>query len=427
MTILTPTMGTQSPTSRNLPRWGYVLLALVCASMGVWASYVTLEYFKHGAMALESDKSLQELATFAALMFVASEMGAFLIAAMMTERDLRARRWALTLFAFAVLGLEVCTIVAVQLALTTGADNHQLDVRQAEIDLRSRIAAIESDAAITRDTGATQSMAARSIKDAASRAWAMQQAAKTVGKASSNNAALNDLHNQLSTVMANKKPTLVGVLGKEYATYYAIARGILISLGGLVFFGTAGALIRMARNAAAGKTVADHSQMTIPAPSFSRAGIAPKGVSNEWQPWARNAAVAGGLAGLAGMAHALPTIAPAPQEHSQMTTPDHSHLTTPKPKKARVKAAGEQMDTGTTGIAATRYNRIKQGVINRKTRPSINALVNLTGEQIGDKRAREYLDAMVRDGVLVKNDTTNRWEYAPQPVAADPSQMNLAV
>ncbi|MEN9374485.1 MAG: hypothetical protein RIR79_2037 [Pseudomonadota bacterium] len=204
MTILTPELGTQSPTSRNLPRWGYVVLALVCASMGVWASYVTLEYFKHGAMALESDKSLQELATFAALMFVASEMGAFLIAAMMTERDLRARRWALTLFAFAVLGLEVCTIVAVQLALTTGADNHQLDVRQAEIDLRSRIAAIESDAAITRDTGATQSMAARSIKDAASRAWAMQQAAKTVGKASSNNAALNDLHNQLSGTHAER-------------------------------------------------------------------------------------------------------------------------------------------------------------------------------------------------------------------------------
>lgn len=425
-TVNTPKPAT-SPLADNLPRWGYVLIAFICAAMGVWASYVTLEYFKHGAMALESDKSLQELATFAALMFVASEMGAFLIAAMMTERDLRVRRWALTLFAFAVLSLEVCTIVAVQLALTTGADNHQLDVRQAEIDLRSRIAAIESDAAITRDTGATQSMAARSIKDAASRAWAMQQAAKTVGKASSNNAALNDLHNKLAGVMANKKPTLVGVLGKEYATYYAIARGILISLGGLVFFGTAGALIRMARNAAAGKTVADHSQMTtpatqdhsqmtIPAPSFSRAGIAPKGVSNEWQPWARNATVAGGLAGLAGMAHALPTIAPAPQEHSQMTTPDHSHLTTPsKPKKARAKAAGEQMDTGTTGIAATRYNRIKQGVINRKTRPSINALVNLTGEQIGDKRAREYLDAMVRDGVLVKNEATNRWEYAPTP------------
>ena len=463
MTLTTPAMGS-SPLNNHLPRWGYIVLSIACAAMGVWASFVTLEYFRHGARALESGVELQALALVAAMMFVASEMFAFLIAAMLTEKQLWARRWALTMFAFAVLFLEVCTIVAVQLALTTGADMGQATIAQREKDLRGRIADIESDAAINRDACATQTNAAKSIKDAGARAWALQQAAKTVNKASSRAGELSRLHEQLEAITAQKRPTLVGILGKDYALYYAVARGILISMGGLVFFGTAGALVRMARNARAAKeaaiqlanvqpvtleefdsepakqptqstanhsqlTTPDHRQSTTPAPSFARTGIAPKDAATNWQPMARHAGLALGVASLAGMAHAMPTIAPTPVNHSQMTTPDHSQMTTSnKPKRARAKVAGEQMDTGTTGNAATRYNRVKKGVEARKIRPSINALVNLEGEQIGDKRAREYLDAMVRDGVLVKNEATNRWEYAPvteESPAIDPRQMPL--
>lgn len=450
MTITTPELG-NSPLNNHLPRWGYIILSIACAAMGVWSSYVTLEYFKHGARALESDAELQALALVAAMMFVASEMGAFLIAAMLTEKQLWARRWALTLFAFSVLGLEVCTIVAVQLALTTGADMGQATIAQREKDLRGRIADIESDAAINRDAGATQTNAAKSIKDAGARAWALQQAAKTVNKASSRAGELSRLHEQLEALTAQKRPTLVGILGKDNALYYAVARGILISMGGLVFFGTAGALVRMARNARAAKeavldaepakqptqstanhsqsTTPDHRQSTTPAPSFARDGIAPKDAATNWQPMARHAGLALGVASLAGMAHAMPTIAPTPTNHSQSTTPDHSQSTTPhKAKKPRVRAELGYMDTGTTGNAATRYNRVKKGVVARKIRPSINALVNLEGEQIGDKRAREYLDAMVRDGVLVKNEATNRWEYAPvtdESPAIDPRQMPL--
>lgn len=321
-------------------RWGHWLMAIFCACMGAWASYVTLQYFKHGALALESDKNLQELATFAALMFVASEMGAFLIAALMPERELRARRWALTAFAFCVLGLEVCTIVAVQLALTTGADNHQLDVRQAEIDIRSRIAAIESDMAIARDTGAQQSLAARAVKGAANRAWALQQSAKTIGKASEGNAELRLLNEQLQSLVKQKRPTLVGVLGKDNALYYAVARGILISLGGLVFVGAAGALIRTARGGVA--VVKPEPQTAAPAapapvPSFARDGVAPKNTSTDWKPWARNAAVAGGLAGLAGMANAVPTIAPTPPNSPEQVenSPEQVNLAPEQVRKAR--------------------------------------------------------------------------------------------
>ncbi len=437
-------------TSRNLPLWGYVLLALVCASMGAWASYVTLEYFQHGARALESDRELQALALLAAMMFVASEMGAFLIAALMPEKELWLRRWALTGFAFAVLGLEVCTIVAVQLALTTGADMEQVTITQREKDLRGRIADIESDAAITRDAGAVQAMAAKNIKDAGARAWALQQATKTVTKASARSVELNRLHEQLEALTAQKRPTLVGVLGKENAMYYAVARGILISMGGLVFFGTAGALARMARGVVAAKpeSVAPESKPVdepkpeqAKAPAFTQNGLAPSGESlwtegesswTKWNPFTINnaaaASIAVGTAGSMGMAHALPTIAPEPVEHIQSDIPatsEHIQSDIPKmPKQTRktaVKVA--QMDTGTTGNAATRYNRIKAGVLAGKIRPSINALMNLEGEYVGQAVAREYISAMERDGVLVKDGRF--WKLAPQPVAIDPRQMNL--
>jgi hypothetical protein len=495
MTIFMPKTGTSSPTSRNLPRWGYVLLAIICTAMGVWASYVTLEYFRHGAKALESDKEMQALALLAALMFVASEMGAFLIAAMLSERQLRVRRWMLTIFAFCVLGLEVCTIVAVQLALTTGADNHQLDVRQAEIDLRGRIAAIESNAAIARDTAAAQSMAARGLKTANDRSWNLHLANKTLNKASANNAELNQLHGQLAGIMAQKKPTLVGVLGKDNALYYAVARGILISFGGLVFFGTAGALIRMARNG----TVSNHAvseshaqepvQSSTPATFEQPNAATPKGASRSWNPFNRQnvaaAGIAAGAAGSMGMAHAIPTIAPtAPMQRGQVmdiegktvsrddalkvvaelekaglvsknedglysdkygrttglsfnknlvtgeiTAKEHIQSDIPsiskRIRKTASKPTGKQMDTGTTGKSATRYNRIKAGVLSGYIRPSINAIVNLEGEFVGQSVAREYVEAMEKEGVLVKEGRF--WKVAPKPVAVDPNQMDLAV
>lgn len=297
-------------TVHHLPRWGYIALTVVCVGMGVWAGYVTLEYFKHGARALESDAELQALALVAALMFVASEMGSFLIAAMMTERQLWARRWALTLFAFSVLGLEVCTIVAVQLALTTGADMGQATIAQREKDLRGRIADIESDAAITRDAGATQTMAAKGIKDAGARAWALQQASKTVGKASARSAELSRLHEQLEALTAQKRPTLVGILGKDNALYYAVARGILISMGGLVFFGAAGAFLRMARG---GKPANEVPQPEVkPARSFIRESVKPEGASThwDWEGLIKRAGLALGLASLAGAANAAPPITP---------------------------------------------------------------------------------------------------------------------
>ena len=230
-----------TPTSAHvLPRWAYLALALACVCMGLWASYITLQYFEHGAKALETDGALQSLAVAAALMFVASEMAAFALAALLTERQLKARRWSLTGFAGAVLALEVCTIVAVQLALTSGADLTQSTVQVQEKDLRARIAAIEADAAAKRATADQQRATAKN-------AYELHLASKSSDKAAAEQAKTAALYDELAKVQAQKRPTLTGLLGEKYALAYAVARGILVSLGGLVFFGTAGALLRAAR------------------------------------------------------------------------------------------------------------------------------------------------------------------------------------
>ena len=96
-------MNNISPTT--LPRWLYIALGLACIPMGLWASWITLQYFEHGAAALEADPALSSLALSAAMMFVSSEMAAFGLAAVLTERQLWARRWLLTGFAAAVLVL----------------------------------------------------------------------------------------------------------------------------------------------------------------------------------------------------------------------------------------------------------------------------------------------------------------------------------
>lgn len=138
------------------------------------------------------------------------------------------------------------------------------------------------------------------------------------------------------------------------------------------------------------------------------------------KPWhfAVPAVVAAGAATPLAATAATP---PATPVNDQTVTPALDDSVTPKaPRKRVAKPEGMQMDTGTTGKASHRYKRVKALVESRKTRPSVRQLMALEGEQINADRAREYLDAMIRDGVLIKSGI--RWDYAP---AIDPRQIEL--
>ena len=426
-----------SAAINTLPRWAYIALGIACLPVGAWASFITLQYFEHGAKALESDISLQALAVMAATMFVVSEMAAFTMAALMTEQQLFARRWMLTLFAGAVMLLEVCTIVAVQLALTAGAAMNQTTTTEQERDLRARIATIEASASAKRATADKQRLGARD-------AYELRLSAKSNESATTELAKTESLYAELAKVQANKRPTLVGLLGEKMALIYAVSRGVLISIGGLVFFGTAGALFRFARSASnksRSNETANKPATIAPAPaSFKVAeSVAPKDYSSGLAYSSKmTLAGAGALAAMAApVAHSAPAVPaaapvnvdipnpinvdiPAPMKTGVSSPANDDVLSDAKPvnvdisnpvnvdipdtpkkaRKARVVRDGAVMDSGLSEHDGARYRRALAGVKSGKLRPSIAGLA--VGVDASAPVARRYLAAMFDAGVIVK-------------------------
>lgn len=104
-------------------------------------------------------------------------------------------------------------------------------------------------------------------------------------------------------------------------------------------------------------------------------------------------------------AHAMPAPqppAPATQKATEDVAESLQQVKQNRYTKATPKKAGKQMDTGTKGKAAGRYERLKKMVAAGQVKPSINALYALDGEHISKPTAREYLDAMERDGIVIK-------------------------
>lgn len=439
------------PLTSALPRWAYIVLAIACIFMGLWASSVTLQYFEHGAKALEADPVMQALALSAALMFVASEMGAFGLAALLTERQLWARRWMLYGFAGAVLTLEVFTIVAVQLALTSGADLTQSTVQTQEKDLRDRIAKIEADAAAKRATADQQRATAKN-------AYELHLAGKSGDKAAAEQAKTDALYAELKTVQAQKRPTLVGLLGEKTAIAYAVARGVLVSLGGLVFFGVAGALMRAARGGVlsvdqqilqllhelrgtVGAPWASAALQAAPQPAIEAkpAALAKQAATPLYSSWTGKGiplATVGALGALGAAqtvqaAPAVPAAAPVKADSAAAVTPVNVNPPTPvndyppatvipvnidarasvkKARKARVAHDGAVMDTGVGEHDGYRYRRALAGVKAGTMRPSRDGLFTAVGAS--PPTAKRYLAAMAVAGVIVPNPNGAGWVLA---------------
>lgn len=380
----------------NLPRWAYLLLTAACVAMGIWASYITLQYFEHGAKALETDAAHQALAVSAALMFVASEMGAFTLAALLTERQLWARRWLLTGFAACVLGLEVVTIVAVQLALTLGAEMTQSTTATQEHDLRARITALEASAASKRATADKQRATARD-------GYELKLSARSSTAATEEQGKTDALYQQLAAVQAQKRPTLAGMLGRDNAIYYAVARGILVSLGGLVFFGTAGALLRAARGGASGSVPGTIAPAQTAAPAEPVAPVAPATtvVTPSVSYGKTMLAGAGALAAMAApVAHAMPanSAAESVQAGAAESVQASAAVSVQKPRAKR--AASVKVDTGVEGKAGARYMRVKAGIKAGKIKPTQRGIMEAEGGSQAVVQA--YLEQLANDGVIIK-------------------------
>jgi hypothetical protein len=389
---------------------------------------------------------MQVLAKAAAYLFVAAEMSAFILAALIVGREFSAKRWQLYAYAATVLIVEVFTISAIQIATVVGADMTQASVTESVADLQKQIVAAEAQAA-TYTANAESLRASDQLK----------RAAQQTDKAQAAQDRATSLYAQLDTARDEKRPTLSAMLGQTLAIGYAIVRGLLVPATGLIFFGCAGALmlrradglsveerilVALSRaEAAPAMPVAMQAAPVVPAVNFKPANtITPKDASTGFSFGSKAGLVGAAGAGLlaataAPMAHAAPAVpatapinvdtpssinvdTPAPMQTGlfspaggdvlispnpvNVDTPSSINVDTPeaapKARKPRVARDGAVMDSGLTEHDGARYRRALAGVKSGKIRPSLAGLA--AGVDASAPVARRYLAAMADAGVI---------------------------
>lgn len=399
-----------SEHDRHLPRALYAVLALLCGALGLWASVITLRYFKHGALILEADESAQVLALAAATMFVFAEMGAFALFSVLPVHRAAALRWKLISFVVAVLALEIVTTVAVQMAMTKSADMTQQTAAQRAQDLRRQISQAESEATALRAQSGQLAGADQS--------WVKAGAPKIAAMAASASAKTDALYTELAKVGSVQHPTLIGLFGEDWAMAYAIARGVLVSCAGLVFWGAVGALWRMFSAGGVGqpqefvKQFTPTAQQHAQAPAVPAVGQVQQSATvatlpaPSWKPWTWGAALPLALGAVAGVPNAqaaqAPTVAQVP---AAKPDPDAA-----KPKRSPVRdvlATGQKVDTGTGERDGSRYRRVLDAVKAGSLRPSIPAIQKAEGGSY--RTITGYLEAMASEGVIQKHPSGRGW------------------
>ena len=414
----------------HLSRRAYILLALLAACIGLASSVVTTQFFIIGLNRTEPDALARDALIAAGVLMIVTELAAFGLAAMLPKKLLRALRWRLMACGLALLAFEAATIYVTQVTLVkssesvAGATSTRMANLQASIDSRRAAAA---------------GLLANGVKQSGSvHGFNRSAGASALSQSLAADKQTGAMVNELATLQAGKTPTLTDVLGEFWMLVYAVARALLISMMGLVMFGAAGALLRSARGVSAGATAVPGATVA-PSPKladYTQPTIAPKGVPTG--VGYRKAAMMAGVplaAMSASMAHAAPKAPgvpagagaseqshPAPAGASEQSHPGKTGATerthpgataqahpasaskaqTAAKKKAWAATAvpdGAKLDAGTTGKAATRYNRIKAAVKAGTLKPSMRAIQASEGG--GGVVVRRYLQQLEADGVIV--------------------------
>lgn len=415
----------QAERNMHLTTGQYKALALVCIVLGVWASWITWRFFVHGSASMEADDAVREISIAAASMFIVCEMCAFFLAKMLPAQRLYVLRWQLLAFAGAMLAFECFTIVLTQRGITKAADYHAQAVDSRTQQLEASIAAQRANAAALRDAGAHS---AKSLFIAS-----REQGAASVRQSLEVEERLAARADELAKVRAERKPTPTELLGEDGALYYAVARGLLVSLAGLVFFGAAGALLRAARTAEAGGRAGTGGVVGLPGVRFTAPGVVPQpandggfnlppktgtGYGKTWawgaaalplglaaasfvpQPAQASQHTPAGFSQPAGKA-APPAAQSAPEATSASPAPTKAS----KPRTSTTQ--GLRMDTGTGARDGFRYRRVLAAVKAGKLRPSIQAIKQAEGG--GTQTVRAYLAEMARSGIIEANPSGRGW------------------
>ena len=432
----------------HLPVAAYLFVMLIALALGSDAVYVNREYaYSSLEMLGLSDVAMAVRKNSIDLLLLA-DIAMFFIAALMPRERFRALRWKLLALGVLIWAFDCAHMYQARFGIVMSGKSASTATAQRGDDLRASITSMRATAASLRTSAARQSAS-------------ILGASRADGSASLREALAADqraeaLSAELATVERGKAPAEADIWG-EWMPLKAFAESLLISLVGLLMFGLAGEMVRAARDAYPGSRATSRvsakggalpswtTRMPKPSPAYA-AAVMPMGAMAApmaaYPPPLPTPPSISAPSTVLTQAHppVLKQAQPAPTPASstvlipaQSAVPESAQpqaapaadTPMPKVKKKRVRAAsatavadGAKIDTGTTGKAAARYERVKAKVLAGQIKPSVRSIQSAEGGST--LIARRYQQQLAAEGVIVRNG--QGWAAAPQ---ADASQMSL--
>ena len=218
----------------------YRCMAGVAGLIGAAASVVAIRFFMVSVQSQESDPAIRAVLTFTAVLFVVAEVGLFSLAGLLTRAKHKALRTRLVLAGCVLLAFEVATIFGAQVVIAAGDDARAQAVQ-------TRITELKATIARQRET-ATALVEAGRVSGQSVIASSRQSGLSAMEKAADLEAATLALGAELAQLEATKVPTQKGIFGEVGTVVMGAIRAVLVSGIGLLMFGLAGVLWRVAHD-----------------------------------------------------------------------------------------------------------------------------------------------------------------------------------
>lgn len=366
------------PTGPDLPRWAYLLLALVAAAIGIAASTATAQMFILGMQRMEPEAAARDVLMATGVLMIVTEVTAFFVAALLPPDRLRSLRVKLLVLGILLVGFECATLYLTQTTLAHSIQA-QSTGQQTRIDqLQAQITAQRHSAAALRANGEAQT--------ASKFAWNRADGGTAIRDAAAIDGQTAPLVLELARLQASQHQGMESALGSTGTQAYHMARAVLVSGMGLVMCGAAGALLRSGKSTVA--SVATASSATETVAEMTRMPTVT--VAPDTGKWRSRAAVP--LVGLA-MATVAPTVIAAPA----VAVP-----AAPKAPTATVaQDAPPPPPAKDPQDSNDRYTQARAAVIDGGIKPSVRALQAAIGGSTLSVRAMQQ--RLLEEGVIERH------------------------
>lgn len=376
--------------NKHLPRWSYVLLAIITAAIGLASSAVTADFFVLGLQRMEADTVARQSLIAAGILMIITELAAFGLAALLPAAKLRALRGVLVTCGLMLLAFEATTIYVTQSTLSRNADTLAASNVTRITQLRTSIAMQRAAADSLQSNGAAQS--------ASDNSWTRQVGAKALRESIELTAGIAPLVAELADLESGKRATMTDVLGEQGVIWYAVARAMLISIMGLVMFGAAGALMRAGRGD-------DQKPVSVVAPvikkpaGFDAVSATPAGFKSS----VPSRAWAVPLAAVAAITSPVAMAAPVTEIASPFIGEKH------EAEHEIVKHEARKKEARSVKVVSTKHDvsgenkhfaSVRKAVISGKIKPSVLGVQSIA--KVGTAAARVMLERLEAEGVTVR-------------------------